>query len=158
MSGRSTGPGVEEALRTVLQALPEVAAGLKRPGVPAPLEVLFTTLGPRHLPVLSYLMLDGPMSVGELSDRLGLAAPTTSLMIRDLDRAGLVQRTEDPGDRRRRLVRIAPDHDEMVRAWLDRRAQPIRSALERMSPTERRALSRGLQLLAEELSRQTQAP
>ena len=144
----------EEALRVLLQALPQVAAGLKRPGVPAALQVLFTTLGPRHIPVLSYLLLDGSMSVSELADRLGLAMPTTSLMIRDLESAGLVDRTEDPADRRRRQVRIRDEHRDTVEGWLTQRARPIRAALERLSPTQRWALSHGMQLLAEEFNQE----
>jgi DNA-binding MarR family transcriptional regulator len=146
---------IEESLRAALQALPEVAAGLKRPGVPPPLRVLFTDLGPRHLPVLSTVLLDGPASIGELADRLGLAMPTASLLVRDLDRAGLVTRAEDPQDRRRRLVGINPEHHEAVEGWLEQRARPIRTALERLTPEQRQAFSRGLAILAEELTRQT---
>ena len=147
----------DEALRRLLQALPQVAAGLKRPGVPAPLQILFTTLGPRHIPVLSYLLLDGPMSVSELAERLGLALPTTSLMTRDLESAGLVDRAEDPADRRRRQIGIRAKHREAVEGWLSQRAEPIRAALERLSPAQRWALSYGMQVLAEEFSRENQS-
>ncbi len=142
--------GVEPALRVLLQALPQVAAGLKRPGVPQPLQVLFTTLGPRHLPVLSYLLLDGPMTVGVLAQRLALAMPTTSLLVRDLETAGLVERTEDPADRRRRQVRIRPEHLDTVHAWLELRARPIRAALRRLDGRQRWELSHAIQVLAEE--------
>lgn len=143
----------DEALRLLLRALPQVAAGLKRPGVPAPLQVLFAALGPRHIPVLSYVLLDGPMSVGELAERLGLALPTTSLMIRDLESAGLVDRVEDPADRRRRQIGIRDEHREAVEGWLAHRAEPIRAALDRLSPAQRGALSHGMQVLAEEFGR-----
>jgi DNA-binding MarR family transcriptional regulator len=157
MTGQAGRLDTDAALRVLLQALPQVAAGLKRPGVPPPLQVLFTTLGPRHLPVLAYLLLDGPMSVSELADRLGLAMPTTSLMIRDLDAAGLVDRAEDPADRRRRLVRIRDEHRDVIDDWLNQRALPIRAALDRLSPGQRWALTHGMQLLAEEFNRQPPA-
>jgi len=157
MTGQAGRLDTDTALRVLLQALPQVAAGLKRPGVPAPLQVLFTTLGPRHIPVLAYLLLDGPMSVSELAERLGLAMPTTSLMIRDLDSAGLVDRAEDPADRRRRLIRVRDEHRDIVDNWLAQRAQPIRAALDRLSPAERWALTHGMQLLAEEFNRQAPA-
>lgn len=143
----------DAALREVLRALPEIAAGLKRPGVPAPLTPLFN-FGPRHLPVLTHLLLDGPMSVGELAEHLGLALPTTSLMVRDLSSVGLVERTEDPDDRRRRIIGINPEHLPTVRDWLDTRADPVRAALNRLSPAERRALAKGMRILAEEFTRQ----
>jgi DNA-binding MarR family transcriptional regulator len=157
MTGQADQLDTEAALRTLLQSLPQVAAGLKRPGVPAQLQVLFTRLGPRHIPVLSYLLLEGPMSVRELADRLGLAMPTTSLMIRDLETAELVDRAEDPADRRRRLVGIRDDHRDTIEGWLAQRARPIRAALERLSPAQRWAFSHGMQLLAEEFNRQTPA-
>ncbi len=154
MSDPASRLDTEEALRVLLQALPQVAAGLKRPGIPAALQVVFTKLGPRHIPLLSYLLLDGPMSVSELAGRLGLAMPTTSLMIGDLESAGLVGRTEDPADRRRRVVRIREDHRDTVADWLAQRAEPIRAALQRLNPEQRWTLSHGMQLLAEELNRQ----
>lgn len=157
MAARTGRLDTDEALRDLLQALPQVTAGLKRPGLPARLKALFAMLGPRHIPALSYLMLDGPMSVGELAGRLGLAMPTTSLMIRDLESARLVERTEDPADRRRRLVHIRREHRADVELWLAQRAQPIRAALDRLDSSQRWALSHGLQLLAEELNRGSSA-
>ncbi|HEX6685993.1 MAG TPA: MarR family winged helix-turn-helix transcriptional regulator [Candidatus Limnocylindrales bacterium] len=148
----------EAALRSIVQSLPQVAAGLKRPGVPAALQVLFTTLGPRHLPVLAYLLSDGPMSVSDLAGRLGLAMPTTSLMIRDLEAANLIERAEDPADRRRRLVRLSDKHRDAIDTWLALRTRPIQAALKRLTPAQRSAFARGMQLLAEEFSRQTPPP
>lgn len=140
-------------MRELLHALPLVASGLKRPGVPAALQVMFTTLSPRHIPVLSYVFLDGPMTVGELADRLGLAMSTTSLMIKDLENAGLVARREDADDRRRRRVDIREEHRDTIATWLAHRTRPIRAGLERLSPAQRWTLSHGLQVLAEEFNR-----
>jgi DNA-binding MarR family transcriptional regulator len=140
--------GVEDALRLLLQALPQVAAGLKRPGIPPELQGPFSSLGPRHIPALSYLLLDGPMSVGELAGRLGLALPTTSLMVRELSQQGLVERSEDPGDRRRTLVRISNDRAEVIQSWLTHRAEPIRATLQQLTPAERHTFSHAMQLLA----------
>lgn len=154
MESEQPGLGAEEALRVTLQALPEVAAGLKRGGVPTELQFLFTaaSLGPRHIPVLSYLLMDGPMTVGELAARLNLSMPTTSLMVGQLSQHGIAERGRDPGDRRRVLVRIADVHRPLVQSWLDQRAEPIRRALARLSPAQRRVFCEGLRMLAEEFT------
>ncbi len=153
MDERAERLDTEQALRVLLHTLPQVVARLKRPGMPSTLQVVFDRLTPRHIPVLSYLLLDGPMNVSELAARLDLAMPTTSLMIRDLESAGLVDRAEDPADRRRRQIRIRDEDRDAVADWLAQRAQPIRAALDRLSPAQRWTVSHGLQVLAEEFSR-----
>jgi len=63
----------------------------------------------------------------------------------------LVVRTEDPADRRRTLVDLAPDQREVIAEWLGSRSRPMRRALERMTPDERAALCHAMELLAEEI-------
>lgn len=48
----------------------------------------------------------GPCSAGELAEKLGSDAPYVSLTLRDLEERGYVHRTEDPEDRRRRIVEL----------------------------------------------------
>jgi hypothetical protein len=61
---------------------------------------------PRHLITLAVLHRTGTVTVGQLADRLQLSLTTTSLMVADLARLGLVERREDPADRRRTLVSV----------------------------------------------------
>lgn len=48
----------------------------------------------------------GPLSAADLVERLGSDAPYVSITLRDLETRGLVERTADPHDRRRRLVAL----------------------------------------------------
>jgi DNA-binding MarR family transcriptional regulator len=51
----------------------------------------------------------GPVPMGVLAESLRSDAPYVSVAVDDLVRRGLVVRTEDPGDRRRKIVTITPD-------------------------------------------------
>jgi hypothetical protein len=82
----------------LMQVFPRVIRGMRRwqdgaaPQAPAP-------LGPRHVAALHQLR-GGPVTVGELASRLGLALPTVSGVLADLDRA--VTCGPDPGKQRPR--------------------------------------------------------
>jgi DNA-binding MarR family transcriptional regulator len=107
-------------------------------------------LGPRHLSSIITLALTGPLSVTELSEHLGLQLSTTSTMVGELSRAGMLRRTEDEQDRRRTIVDLAPEHLGELPGWLDSAFAPIRAALKRLSPEARAHFLEGWQLLAEE--------
>lgn len=101
-------------------------------------------LAPRHMSVLISLALYGAMSVSELSNRLGVGLATTSLLVSELGRAGLVVRSEDETDRRRTIVDLIPSQRQAVTTFVQRRASLIRSAIEDLESQERTALLKGL--------------
>jgi DNA-binding MarR family transcriptional regulator len=150
-------------LAELLHLMPRVIRGLKRGGDHggsarsggSPFAAMFKggELGPRHIPVLVVLVLDGPLGVGGLAHRLGLNVATVSLMVGELARAGLVERTEDEQDRRRTLVSISERHRRRLGPFVEHRIAPARRALERMSPEVRQAFLAGLRMLADEIDR-----
>lgn len=97
------------------------------------------------------IVADERMSVTTLSGRLGVSLATASQVVTDLEAAALVERIEDPTDRRRTLVQVADTHRAMAAAVLDTRLRPVQRALDRMRPIDQRAFVRGLELVAEEL-------
>jgi DNA-binding MarR family transcriptional regulator len=129
------GPGVDEAVRTLLLLMPRLVARTKRLRVPEKLRSF--NLAPRHLSLLAYLLFDGPLAVSELATRLEVAPTTVSLMVGDLSRQGVLERREDDADRRRTIVSIAEDSREAVDAWLARGATAWRKAFEPLTPAER---------------------
>ncbi|GGR86067.1 hypothetical protein GCM10010252_25900 [Streptomyces aureoverticillatus] len=94
-------------------------------------------LAPRHLSLLSYLLFDGPLTVNELAARLEVAPTTVSLMVGDLSRKGLLERHEDPADRRRRIVNITDAKRPPIQGRLARGAAAWRKALAPLSSSER---------------------
>jgi DNA-binding MarR family transcriptional regulator len=110
-------------------------------------------LGPRHAPVLFAVALDSGLSVSELAERVGLSLATTSLLVGELSRAGILARTEDERDRRRTIVTIAEDQEGLVGGWVRQMLDPMKRALDRMSPRTRADFMRGLRILSEETTR-----
>jgi DNA-binding MarR family transcriptional regulator len=151
---------VEADLRTLAGHMRPVFAALKRGGpMPAAFEQAFerASLGPRHVPVLMTVALEGELSEGELSvsdlaHKLELSLSATSLMVGELSRAGLLERAEDEHDRRRTIVRVAEPYRRGVEAWLQERLDPMRRTLERLSPRARAHFLEGWRILHEEAS------
>jgi DNA-binding MarR family transcriptional regulator len=108
------------------------------------------SLTPRHLSLFAVL-LDGALGVNELADTLDLAPTTVSLMVGELSRQGLLERHEDPADRRRKIIRIAGAHRATIDAWLGDSATAWRASLEPLAPAERQLVVEVLQRFEREL-------
>jgi len=121
---------------------PELAEAAERAG-----------LGPRHAPVLFAVAFDNGLSVSQLAERVGLSLATTSLLVGELSRAGILTRSEDERDRRRTIVTISEAYEDLVKTWVGQVVEPMRRALERLSPRARADFLRGLRILSEESTR-----
>lgn len=150
------GIDVDAALLELLAIMPPVIRALKRQrgsgeqGPPAAVKALMGAgaLGPRHLPVIVVLALQGTMTVSELARRIGLGVAATSLMVGELDRAGIVERHADESDRRRTIVSISEGLRHECEQMARERLQPLRSALEAMGPETRAHFLAGWRVLA----------
>ena len=58
--------------------------------------------------MLMAIQAEGETSVKELSEKLHRSAPSVSVMLWRLTQEGLVVRIDDPGDRRRAIIRLSP--------------------------------------------------
>jgi DNA-binding MarR family transcriptional regulator len=143
---------LKDAVRTLLLLLPRVVGRAKR--APLPTELAGFALAPRHLSLFSYLLFDGPMPVNELAKRLEVAPATVSLMVGELSRQGILDRQEDPDDRRRTIVSIAPRRQAAVEGWLAASTRAWSAALEPLSPAERRLFVDTLAAFESELNRE----
>src|SRR2546421_8394702 len=70
----STPDTTEDAVRELLLVMPRLVGRVKR--LPLPEQLQSLDLAPRHLSMLSLLLLDGPLTVSQLARMLGVA-PTT---------------------------------------------------------------------------------
>ncbi|MFI6872719.1 MarR family winged helix-turn-helix transcriptional regulator [Streptomyces sp. NPDC050400] len=127
---------VDAVVRELLLLMPRMAGRVKR--IPVPEALRSQALAPRHLSLLACLLFDGPMTVNELAARLEVAPTTVSLMVGDLSGKGILERREDPADRRRRIVAIAPDQHEAIAAWLAPGATAWQRVLTPLTPEQRR--------------------
>lgn len=116
----------------------DAAAGLRRQEDQGAAELASFDLAPRHLSLPAYLLFDGPMTVNALARRLEVAPATVSLMVGDLSRQGILERREDPADRRRTIVSVAAGHLPAINGRLGRGAGAWRTALEPLTPAQRK--------------------
>ena len=146
---------VAECLRKLVQLMPQITRGLRRRQLPSgPND---SPLGPRHGVALSVLRDHGPMTVGQLAAELNLTLATVSGIVAEVERAGFVQRSPDPEDRRRTIVALAEPHVQALGTWLDGASAPMARALDKLSPAERVVLLKAMALLDGEL-RSTESP
>jgi DNA-binding MarR family transcriptional regulator len=108
-------------------------------------------LGRRHVAVLAQLGSEGERTVGDLARELGLSLPAASKLTRDLEDHGLLERREDPADRRRTVVGLSAGTGRRLRSWFDRRSKPLEQALATLDTKERAAFLKGLRALADAL-------
>jgi len=133
----STSDTTDDSVRELLLVMPRLIGRVKRLPVPERLQSL--DLAPRHLSLLSLLLLDGPQTVSHLAGMLGVAPTTVSLIVSDLSRKGVLVRREDGADRRRRIIDISPESRPAISQWLSPGAHAWRHALAPLSPAQQRA-------------------
>jgi DNA-binding MarR family transcriptional regulator len=109
-----------------------------------------SSLGKRHATALLAVAAAEPIGVSELAKRLGLLLSSTSTIVGELSRAGMVERAEDDEDRRRTIVRVHQDYRDAMEGWLEIAIAPFRTALERLSPEGRAHFMEGWRILQEE--------
>ncbi len=65
--------------------------------------------------VLEHLALAGPLTVGEAAAHMSRAQSVISEIVAHLERQGLLEREDDPADRRRTLIWLTPSGHEALR-------------------------------------------
>ena len=126
----------DDAVRELIMLFPRLIGRAKR--ITPPDQLRSFELAPRHLSLLSLLLLDGPQTVSQLAARLEVAPTTVSLLVADLSRKGVLDRREDDDDRRRRIVEIAGQARPAISEWLSPFAQAWRQALGALTAAEQR--------------------
>ncbi len=161
MAVRSTpksepGPSVEDDLAELTSLLPVTLHDLKS-AVPAPMPMRDAmeraSLGKRHASALLAVAAVEPIGVSELAKRLGLLLSSTSTIVGELSRAGLLERTEDDHDRRRTILRVHDDYRDAMEGWLEVALAPVHNTLARLSPRARAHFMEGWRMLHEEAAR-----
>lgn len=98
-------------------------------------------LSPARLSALSVLVFVGEMSQVELARIEGVSPPSMSLLVRELEAAGLVARTTDPADARRTIVSPTETGRALMLESQRRRLDWLGDAIRRLSPAAQRALA-----------------
>ena len=96
--------------------------------------------------LLSTIAEKEPATLNDVARSIGRGAPAVSRSVDALVRADLVERTQDPGNRRRLALRLT----QKGRDQLERRVAggaSLKSKLERLAHSELRALERAIEIL-----------
>ena len=100
-----------EALVEEIQAL---SKAVFMPGGPPPLDALHHELTMAQFRALLVLAHEAPLAIGVLGEKLGVGLPAASRIVDRMVQDGLVERSDDPTDRRRALVRLGPRGQDAI--------------------------------------------
>ena len=87
---------------------------------------------------------DEPLPFSALSEYLGLSAPAISRAVDGLVQRGEVKRTEDPRDRRSKLLTVSARGQRTVERFMALRFAGVKRFVEGLTEAERQALAAGL--------------
>jgi len=104
-------------------------------------------LTPTRISVLLTVVRDGPIRLSALATSESLNPTMLSRVIADLVNAGLLERTNDDGDRRAAWVQVTDAGQQLAHRMRRERTDAVNAALEGLSATDRRQLEKALPAL-----------
>lgn len=93
---------------------------------------------------LAHIATAGPLTVGALQARMQRSQATTSHLVTQLELRGLVERTDDPGDARRTLLRLSKEGRRLVNRLDQLRRRSFERVLSRVPEHVRQQLEAAL--------------
>jgi DNA-binding MarR family transcriptional regulator len=96
--------------------------------------------------LLSAIAESEPATLNEVAKTIGRGAPAVSRSVDALVRSGLVERTQDPDNRRRLALRLTQKGREKMATRIAG-GPALRRKLERLAHSELRALERAIEIL-----------
>lgn len=130
----------DELEREVLAQYRGVGRALKATSEPGWMEIDLTIAQLRTLLVLAE---EGPLVIGQIAQRLRIGLSTGGHLVDRLVQAGLAERTEDVGDRRRTVARLTAKGEDLYARLLNR-TQHMQCLIQKMREDELIALLQGL--------------
>jgi len=143
---RSTAPAAAHNLHSLADQLHSAAIHLLRQlrkeddasGLSAP-----------RLSALSVVVFGGPLTLGELARAEQVKPPTMTRIVTGLEKDGLVERKDDPRDKRLTHIESTPKGRKVLAAGRAHRVERLASAVGKLEGKELAELSRAVQLLRE---------
>ena len=96
--------------------------------------------------LLSAIAGKEPATLNEVAKAVARGAPAVSRSVDALVRAGFVERTQDPNNRRRLALRLTQSGHEQLASRATRNS-PLQQKLERLAQSELRAVERAIEIL-----------
>ena len=105
------------------------------------------------MPQFSILMLlhyKGACGMSEISERFDVSAAAASQLVDKLVQAGYIERTEDPSDRRAKLLKLSAKGAKLVDDGIQERYRWMDELTSRLSAADQTKISEALSMLTEE--------
>ncbi|MTD58638.1 MarR family winged helix-turn-helix transcriptional regulator [Amycolatopsis pithecellobii] len=134
----------EDVAGRLFLAVGRLSRSLRQAGSPGP--------GHGSISALSTLVVSGPMRLGDLAAKEGVAAATMSRIIAGLVEAGYARREPDPIDRRAWLATATEDGERLLSGVRSTRVHELNKRIDRLPEDLQEDLARGLRALEALLS------
>lgn len=86
-------------------------------------------------------------AVSDIGEYLGISSAASSQLLNRLVEQGLVERSEDPDDRRHKLLELTPAGREMVRESMEIRQSWLANLVDTLTPSEQAQVEKSINLL-----------
>jgi DNA-binding MarR family transcriptional regulator len=106
-----------------------------------------TGLSMPQFSILMQLHHKGPCGVSEISERFDVTAAAASQLVDKLVQAGYVERTEDPSDRRAKMLRLSENGSKLVDDGIQERYRWMDELVSHMNPEEQVKVAEALGIL-----------
>jgi DNA-binding MarR family transcriptional regulator len=108
-----------------------------------------TGLSMPQFSILMQLHYKGPCGMSEISERFDVTAAAASQLVDKLVQAGYIERTEDPHDRRAKLLKLSTEGAKLVDDGIQERYRWMGDLASTLSATDQTKISEALSLLTE---------
>jgi DNA-binding MarR family transcriptional regulator len=108
--------------------------------------------------ILMQIHFHGNCGISDISNRFEITSAAASQLVDKLVQSGLIQRAEDPHDRRAKLLNITEKGKELIQQGTQRRYLWLEDLARKLSPEEREQVNEALQIMtraAQELETET---
>jgi DNA-binding MarR family transcriptional regulator len=107
--------------------------------------------------VLYTVTAAGSLRLSELAARLGVSLSTTSAQVERLVELGLLDRHDDPADRRQVVISVTPAGSTVLERFRELNAEQLRALLDHVSDADLAVVAEGLRILDEAAARSADA-
>ena len=108
-----------------------------------------TGLSMPQFSILMQLHYKGACGMSAISERFDVSAAAASQLVDKLVQAGYIERTEDPSDRRAKLLKLSTNGSKLVETGIQERYRWMDELTSRLSPAQQTKISEALTLLTE---------
>lgn len=145
------GNGVNDVVANIEKDLRYIAGIVKQKGR----EILSNyTITPPQFIALQWLLEDGDMTIGELSNKMFLAFSTTTDLVDRMEKNELVKRVKDPNDRRVVRIHLLDEGERIIEEVIRKRQAYLLDLLKHYSDEEVMQLSKNLNRLHQDMAKE----